>query len=111
MLPIKPWQIKNKAVLTIFIPLTVLMTGCENEALFEQVQRFSNSAEQLEVKFSVIATDVYDSCLRAAEYTVIQASDQPFQDRTSFQENCNQPLEFKDDQGQLISVTRKEFEG
>ncbi len=111
MLKIKFLQTGKKAALAIFIPLTVLMTGCDDEALFEQVQRFSGSAEQLAIKFPDIATDVYDSCLRTAEYTVIQASDRPFIDRDKFQENCAQPLEFKDGKGQLVSITRKEFEG
>jgi hypothetical protein len=110
MLPIKLWQIKKKAALAVFIPVAVLMTGCDRDALFEQVQRFSGSAEQLKSKFPLVATDVYDSCLRTAEYTAIQISDRPFQARNSFRASCMTPLEFKGDRGQLVSVTREEFE-
>ncbi|MEY2832045.1 MAG: hypothetical protein RLZZ574_1303, partial [Cyanobacteriota bacterium] len=110
MLPIKLWQFRNKATLAVFIPVAVLMTGCDRDALFEQVQRFSGSAEQLESKFPLVATDVYDSCLRTAEYTAIQISDRPFQARNSFRASCMTPLKFKGDKGQLVSVTREEFE-
>ena len=110
MLQIKLPQITNKAALAIFIPFTVLMTGCDRDALFEQVQRFSTSAEQLEKQFHDLATDVYDSCLRTAEYTPIQASNAPFRDRENFRNTCVEPLEFKNDKGQLVSVTREEFE-
>lgn len=62
MFEIKFWQTRKKAALIIFFPLTVLMTGCDNE--------------------------VYDSCLRTAEDTVIQASDRPFTDRDELQKIC-----------------------
>lgn len=111
MLQIKLSQIRTKSALAIFIPFTVLMTGCDRDALFEQVQRFSGSAEQLEQEFPDLATDVYDSCLRTAQYTLIQASDEPFKDRENFRNACVEPLEFENDKGQLVSVTREEFEG
>ena len=110
MLHTKLRQIRTKAALVIFIPLTVLMASCDRDALFEQVQRFSGSAKQLEEKFPDLATDVYDSCLRTAEFTQIQASETPFENRTNFQKNCVEPLKFEGDRGQLITVTRAEFE-
>lgn len=110
MLQIKLRQIRTKSALAIFIPFTVLMTGCDRDALFEQVQRFSASAEQLEKQFPDLATDVYDSCLRTAEYTLIQASDEPFKNRINSQEKCIEPLVF-DNEGLEVTVTKQEFEG
>ncbi len=111
MLPIKLQQIRTKAALAIFIPLTIVMTGCDRDALFEQVQRFSTSAEQLEKQFPDLATDVYDSCLRTAEYTLVQASDEPFKNRINSQEKCIEPVVFKDNEGLEVTVTKQEFEG
>ena len=58
-----------------------------------------------------MATDVYDSCLRTAQYTLVRASDEPFKDRENFRNTCVKPLEFKNNKGQLVSVTKEEFEG
>lgn len=74
MLPIKLWQIRNQAVAIIIISLTVVMGGCDRDALFEQMQS-STSAEPIEQKFPDLASDVYDSCLRAAKYNPLQAVD------------------------------------
>ena len=101
----------RKTAASIFIPLAVLMTGCDNKALFEQVQRFSRSAEQLEEKFPVIATDVYKSCLRTAEYVPLQASDEPFKDRENRRTDCLEPLSLGQDDGdEAVLVTREVFE-
>ncbi|MGD1921899.1 MAG: hypothetical protein ACFCAD_25220 [Pleurocapsa sp.] len=99
---------KTKAALAIFIPLAVCLTSCDNEDLFKQLQRFSSSAQQLQNKFPDIATDVYDSCLRTARYTPIQASNKPFRDRQNSQASCTK-LKFSNE-AEEISSSRKEFE-
>lgn len=94
-----------KIALAILIPLTVSLASCDDKALFDRVQRFSNSAEELEKQFPNIATDVYDSCFRTAQYTPIQGSARPFGDRDTFRQNCTQLAEDN------VAITRREFEG
>ena len=58
----------KKIVIVILIPLVYLAGGCDNKIDIKKVQEFAEVAEKYENQYEDIVKDIYQSCLRDAQY-------------------------------------------
>ncbi|MBD2255403.1 hypothetical protein [Nostoc parmelioides] len=64
---------QQKLAATVLVPFFLVLGGCGSSADIEAAKNLSKVGQKANLAFEKIANDLYQSCLRAADYTPLQS--------------------------------------
>ncbi len=67
-------MMRKKLTFTVLIPLTFVLGSCGDSKDLQSAINLAKSGDTANAAFQKIADDEYDSCLRIAQYTILQSS-------------------------------------
>jgi hypothetical protein len=98
---------RHKLALKVLVPLVLLLGGCGRSEDIEAAKSLSKVGREADIVFEKIADDLYQSCLRAANYTPLKSSTTEGinQDRVTAEKECDDNPQLE--QNSLDSVNHK----